>query len=137
MKHSLKQILLQSNEDIKVPDNFASTTMVQIRLIHARKQLYNFIFQTAKVVLSTIFLFAVLAFHISALFSDANSMMLSLIAQEPQMLLSSIGVKAVVDIFPFISFFIMLSSVYFVYRFTKQFAKLEIIPLNSPLYEVF
>jgi hypothetical protein len=63
--------------------------------------------------------------------------MFSLIKDQPNILVSDVGIKALFEIFPFLSFIVLLGSVYFTYRFIKEFNKQIILPLNSPIYDLF
>lgn len=136
MKKSLKKILVEASSDLHESKDFAKHTMVQIRLIHARKQLNAFIWNTAKVLSMGVVLLAALAVHVGHLMTMQNSMMMRFVLEQPEILLSSTGLKAMIDTFPFISFLALFLSAFFLYKAVRQFAKQEIIPLNSPLYEL-
>jgi|SRR3989339_1667341 len=136
MQKNLRKILVSVNDDMNPPKDFATDTMVQIRIIYAKKQFYKFVFNVAKILIVSVILFTALAIHLSRLMSLQNSLMISLIMDQPNLLLSSTGIKAMLEIFPFISFVILAGSVYLLYKFIKQFTQQQIIPLNSPLYEI-
>ena len=110
--------------------------MVEVRLVHAKKQFYSFIMNVAKILVTGLALLIFLAIHLRNLMGMQNSLMFSLIADQPKVLLSDAGIRALLEIFPFFSFLCLILSGYLLYRFIKQFNAQQIIPLNSPLYEI-